>query len=256
MTHFVYPYSIPRDPRFGWELVYSLRSIYQFYKDPFDITIIGEIPSWINTREVKCIELYNSDPVLFPRVQSRTNEKILTAAEIYDDIVVMHDDYYLIDNCYKKDFTQIRYLSNTMHYNFSEEESKRLTMFQKQLRYTSKRLKSLNKSYTINFATHAPFYYESNKLNYLQKIFPLVKEKAQEAPVLEVAYYNYFLDEIGNIVHLGDFRAGFWYDKTQGDLNKAKILNHDEKGFIMNPSIMAFLLKLFPQKCPAEDWRL
>ncbi len=254
MTHFVYPYKIPSDPRFGWELVYSLRSLYQYYDDPFDITIIGEIPKWINTREVRCIQLENSDPELFPRVQSRTNEKILVAADIYPDMVIMHDDYYLIDVCTQEDFKTIRYLSDDMFYDWSPEEDKRLNQFQKRLRYTSKRLQELNKPFIRNFATHSPFYYQSDKLKELQKVFPLVKEYSQEAPVLEVAYYNYFSDEI-NVVPLGDFRVGYWYDKgPTTDPQKAKILNHDEAGFIKYPEIMHLLLNVFPRKCPAENW--
>jgi hypothetical protein len=251
VTHFVYPYIIPQNPIFGWELLYSIRSIYQNFKDPFDITLIGEIPKWVNTTEIKCILWDNSDPVKYPRVQFRTNEKLLIAADMYEDLVFIHDDMYFIDTVTREDLTTIRYLADDLLYQGTPQEDKRLTRFQKQLRYTSFKLKEMGKPYIRNFATHTPFYYQSDKLKELSKVFNLVEVGGQSAPVTEVAYYNYF--EV-NSIPIYDFRIGYWDNKPEGNMQTAKVLNHDEIGFIKNPGILTFLWNMFKNKCPAEKY--
>lgn len=242
-THFVYPYIIPKDPVFGWELLYSIRSIYQNFKDPFDITIIGEIPSWVNTAEIKSIQLDNN---YFPRVQSRTNQKFLVAAEMYPDIVVMHDDYYIMNSCGRTDLTQIRHLPQLLNYNLMGDIG--LTRFQREIRHTYFELKKLNKPYTRNFCTHTPFYYQSDKLFELNKKFDLVTSGAHTI-ILENAYYNYF--GVPSI-DVSNFRIGYWGVSNKNIDPDAIILNHDEKGFIQNPWIITILTAKFSNKCRGE----
>ncbi len=246
VTHFVYPYIIPKDPVFGWELLYSIRSIYRYFKGPFDITIIGEIPSWANTTEILSIEYHNNDYGL--RVQSKTNQKILLAAELFSDIVLMHDDYYLIQNCVREDFTTIRHLPETLKYHKDSEAG--LTRFQKQIRSTYFDLKEIGAPYQKNFCTHAPFYYESNKLKELSSLFCMTST-GEYSVVTENAYYNYFgVDSIP----LGEFRQGFWGDKPKKfnpDWN-TKILNHDERGYLSNPWILTLLREKLSRKCRGE----
>jgi hypothetical protein len=156
VAHFVYPYIIPGHPAFGWELLYSIRSIYKNFRGPFDITVIGEIPDWIDSMEVRCIMYDNSDPKRFPRVQTRTNQKYMLAADMYDSIIVIHDDQYLIQECDLDDFKNIRYFEPNLNYNGSE---KGLTRHQQQIRWTYFKLKDLDKRYRYNFCNHAPFYF-------------------------------------------------------------------------------------------------
>lgn len=255
-THFVYPYIVPKDPRFGWELMFSIRSIYKFFeggKGNFDITIVGEKPQWLNTDhpDIKFIPMDNNDPIKYPRVQFRTAQKILAAAELYSDIVVMHDDFYFIRNIFSEEVMIPRFVDSQMDYNNSTEETKRLNMFQKQMRNTSNLLKKLNKPHLTNFASHTPMYFESDKLKELNKIFPIYREYEQNAALIEVAYYNYY----GIDGELADnIRAGFWYDISTGDVKTAKILNHDERGFLNNPWILGFLSEHLPTKSPVENW--
>ena len=244
-THFVYPYIIPKNPAFGWELQFSIRSLYKNFKGDFDITVIGEIPRWLDTTKVLAIQFDNSNYGL--RVQSRTAQKLLLAADIYDEIVFIHDDYYLIEPCTIEDFKTIRHLSTNLKYNPNSENN--LTRFQKQIRYTYFRLKDLGKRYTYNYATHSPFYYESKKLKEIDRIFNLTSD-GEYAPVVENAYYNYFnVDSIP----IGNFRRGFWGPASNKTIPpEAKILNHDEKGFLNNTWILSWLNNKFPKKSPAE----
>jgi hypothetical protein len=244
MTHFVYPYILPKNPVFGWELLYSIRSIAYNFQGDYDITVIGEIPGWLKDTSVKAIQFSNNEYGL--RVQSKTNQKILLAADLYPDMVLMHDDYYIINKCTKEDFTQIRRLSETLNYNSSEEG---LSRFQKQIRWTYFRLKELNKPYRTNFCTHAPFYYESDKLKEIHQVFNLTST-GEYTIITENAYYNYF--EVPNIP-LGSFRAGYWGKSNNGIPPEAKILNHDEKGYNENQWIQTYLRKQFPYRCQHEN---
>jgi len=246
MTHFVYPYILPNDPVFGWELLYSLRSLEANYQEDFDVTIIGEIPYWIKTNSLLAIQFDNNDPRVLPRVQSRTNQKFLLAADLFDDMVIMHDDYYLINKCNKEDFTTIRHLSETLNYLPGNEIG--LTRFQKQIRWTYFRLQERNKPHKKNFCTHAPFYYESDKLKELHREFNLTSG-GEYTIITENAYYNYF--EVPSIP-LNNFRAGYWGKSNSSVPPEAKILNHDEKGYNQNPWILDLLRTMFPNKSRFE----
>jgi len=244
VTHFVYPYIIPKNPIFGWELMFSLRSLEAHYKEDFDVTIIGEIPNWIKDTSLIAIQFSNNDYGL--RVQSKTNQKILLAADLYPDMVLMHDDYYLIKNCTKEDFTKIRYLSDKL--NYSPHSDNGLTRFQKQIRYTYFQLKKRQKRFTYNFCTHAPFYYQSDKLKELHKEFNLTPT-GEHTIITENAYYNYFDVPC---VPVADFRIGYWSKSDKPISKTAKILNHDEKGYVENPWILDFLRVMFPKKSRFE----
>jgi len=242
-THFVYPYIIPKNKKFGWELIYSIRSIHKNFVGDFDITVVGDIPEWINHDVINCVELKNNHK--YPRVQSRTNEKLLSVANNFKDVVFMHDDYYLIQKCSIDDFKTIKYLE---HIRFNGLETK-LNRYRTQIRHTYFLLKELKARYDVNFCTHTPFYFETDKLFELHRIFNLTSA-GEYTIILENAYYNYF-----NVpyIHIGDFRAGFWNvsnDKSQ--IYKAKILNHDERGFLAHQWIYTYLQTLFPDKCSAE----
>ena len=245
MTHFIYPYILPKDPVFGWELMYSLRSLEANYNGDFDVTIIGEIPDWIKTNSLLAIQFDNNDSQVLPRVQSRTNQKFLLAADIYPDMVIMHDDYYLINKCNKEDFTGIRYLAETLNYNTSENG---LTRFQKQIRWTYFQLQEKNKPYRKNFCTHSPFYYKSSKLKELHLEFNLTSG-GEYTIITENAYYNYF--EVPSIP-LNNFRVGYWGKSDNNIPPEAKILNHDEKGYTQNPWILDLLRTMFPKKSKFE----
>jgi len=249
ITHFVYPYIIPKNPIFGWELLYSIRSIYRHFKGPFDITLIGEIPTWVDTNEIRCIELHNNDYGL--RVQSKTNQKILLAADMYKDFVVMHDDYYLLHTCLREDLTQVRYLSENL--NYSPHTDKGLTRFQKQIRHTYFELLKRHRKATRNFCTHAPFFYKGKKIKQLHKEFDLT-QTGEFSIITENAYWNYFKKESKEAIPLDNFRQGFWgnHKKEVGLDPSAIILNHDERGFMANTWLLNELTKQFPNKCKGE----
>jgi hypothetical protein len=106
----------------------------------------------------------------------------------------------------------------------------------------------VEKRYNLNFANHAPFYFESNKLKELDEIFEFSKP-AERTYIIENLYYNFY--EVDSKV-IGDFRVGYWGKSDKKITENTKILNHDERGFFHNPWIVSYLNGLFPKKCPAE----
>ncbi len=247
ISHFVFPYIIPKNPVFGWELMYSIRSIYANYKDAFDITIIGEIPAWINTSEIKCIQFDNNH--YGKRVASRTNQKLLLAADAYDDIydniVWMNDDIMLVNECSLTDFKIPRYISDNLTY---VDDEKGLNTFKKLMRYTWFQLKDTGKPNNFNFASHVPMLFESKRIKELHKKFNLTS-CGDYTTLTSLAYFNYF-DIEGKPV--GDYRVGYWGETDTKIIKNTKILNFDDKGFFHNPWIISYLNGLFPKKSPAE----
>ena len=246
VTHFVYPYIIPDDPRFGWELLYSIRSIYKNFKDPFDITIIGEIPKWIDSTKVICIN--HDNRASYPGVQARVFSATMIAANIYSDMMTINDDMYLIKPTNFVELSKVRYLQKGLKFTESDLD-KTNSQFQKNIMHGCIELKKRNKDDSYNFATHTPELFHSNKLKELHKEFNLINEITKDNFVTENIYYPYF-----NIPseELGTFRVGVWIDGVDGDYTKATILCHDEDGFLMNPWIIKYLSTEFSEKCPAE----
>ncbi len=250
MTHFVFPYIDvgKRNPAFGWELMYSIRSIYANFVGEFNITIIGEIPSWIdrNTDGLHCIEFDNNH--WGKRVASRTNQKLLLAADMFDDFVWMNDDIYLISRCDRDDFTTPRYVSDELKYTKGPDGEKGLNTFKKLMRYTWFQLEEMGKPNNFNFSSHTPMHFSSPKIKELDKKFNITSI-GDYTTLTTLAYFNYFGIE-GKPV--GDYRVGYWGESDVKIKKETQILNHDEKGFWHNPWIVSYLNGKFPKKSPIE----
>jgi hypothetical protein len=250
-THFVYPYIIPRDPTFGWELLFSIRSLEKFFKDPFDVTIIGEKPTWLDDSNfgLRVEILINSDVEKYPRVQNRTNEKYMRATEMYKDFVIIHDDMILLKDTYRKDIITPRRFPEELNFNLPGYD-KKLSRHMNQIKYTYFELKSKGKKAEYNFACHVPMYMESTKLKLLDKEFTLVKkgtsgkDNKEYALIIENLYYNYF-----NIPGKNLFSDDYWYGiyGTKSELppkeviNRFRWLNWDDSGFYKNSYIIPLL---------------
>jgi hypothetical protein len=245
-THFIYPYISPKDfTYFGFELRYSLRSIYKYYKDDFDITIIGDLPEWLDTSKVNFIKYYNQDK--FYSTQAKIFDSMLQWIPNVEDFVQMNDDFHLLRPVTKKDFSYPRYISKLY---YSEVLDPSLTRFQRNIRNTYFRLKELNKSYDLNYSTHVPLLFNTDMTINLIEPFNLLNNKDEENHLFEGAYYQYY-----NIpgIPVGNYRAGFWTKENNIEqLKYATILNYDEFGFIHNQWILDFLKEKFPEKCEAE----
>jgi hypothetical protein len=209
--------------------------------------VIGEIPKWLNRAKINCIDF--GDDSSWP--QYNTNQKILEASKHFLEFVSMDDDMYLLKESSKDDFKITRRLDGVLSYTGRE---KHLSHFQRVLRLTYFELQKRQKPHIYNFCTHAPRYYQSNKIHELAKEFALTDQDTGKLN-LENLYCNYFLDTNQEPELIGDFRVGYWGTwKCQSISPANKILNHDEKGLLKNPWIYSLLVEQFPEKCAAESY--
>jgi hypothetical protein len=239
MTHFIIPYKIPRNPVFGWELMFCLRGIEKYYKSDYNITIIGECPDYIDQNQLIFLQNDQSSKDL-KEICCKINDHYLIASEFYEDFVVIHDDMYMVNECNYDNFKNPKYIETDINYTFSKDESKILTVFQKKLRNTWKVLKDRGSQCNKNYIAHFPFLVNSEKLKILNEEFDLRRNNHP----FENLYYNYFEIEGEPLLNL---KSGHYFPEDHQINNKAKILNHDEKGYIYQPWIITLLYKLFPK---------
>jgi len=238
MLHFVVPYKNPISPVFGWELMFMLRSIESNFKDEYDITIIGDLPPYLNPKMLTHIPIRKEAE----EKELRISEKYLIAADLFDNFLVIHDDMYLVNKCTTEELTQWHYLEKMDYSNIPQNVINTFNYFKRGLYEGYRVLEKDNKWHGINYVCHTPFYLNSKKLKELSKIYSL------KYP-METFYGNYFNIEAKP---LNKFRSGHYTIKDSLLIREAKILNHDENGYICQPWIINLLFKLFPKKSKYE----
>jgi len=235
--HIVYPYKLPDEP-FGFELKYSIRSVFQHFKGNFDITIIGDIPDWVNRDEIICIP-FNNDDIKAQR-QTKINQKILKASELYDDFILFNDDQYLLQDITPEQLMLPRMWNKRLTFNNKE------SVFRRQTQNTINKLMDLNCHWKQNMVSHCPYYYNSLKVKELNNRINLVPFDTLSI-VFEVAYFNYF--EI-KAFDAADYRIGFYNRVNKIDTSNYYILNHDNRGINTNPGLLELISKF--NKCKGE----
>lgn len=246
--HFVFPYRTP-DVDSMWELKYAIRSLEKNFKDEFDITIIGDIPAWINTQEVLCIQYNNSDLDL--PAQTKVNQKILLASNLYEDFFWIADDNYLIKPISGEELKKPRHLLEMPDLNNVNFEIQ--SLFMQRVIHTWRVLKEKNFRNKFNYCNHAPRFYNSNRIKEIHSVFNLTQEynkKSFNAFIIENLYFNYFnLDSIP----INDFRAAFWDGVDDVPVSENSfILNHNDNGILRNPHIISYLKTEFKEKSKYE----
>jgi hypothetical protein len=245
--HIVYPMILQplmiNNSNPGWELKYSLRSLYENAAFNFDITIIGDIPDWINRDEVKCIEFDNNN--IEAQRQTKINQKILKASELYDEFLLFNDDIILMKLIAINELKKTRYMQTELKFNSKPKVHQNTFLMQIYNTYQKLQEKEINNS--TNFVTHTPHFYESKIINDLKEIIDL-EPKEKTSIVFENAYHAF----TGSQKFAVDgFRYGV-YGQIKKTYNGEPILNFDEKGAEMNTWLQENLKKIFHQKCKAE----
>jgi len=242
-THIVYPYIIPRDESVGWELMYSIRSLYKNFNGDFDITVIGEIPSWLNTDEINCIEFDNFD--INAQRQTKINQKILKACDLYEDFIVFNDDIMLMKETTREDLKIARRTANKLE--FVERSTPKKNSFREQCRNSYFTLKENGLQYNVNYVSHCPHFYETSVIKEIEKVIDLAPMKFPTV-IFENIYHNFNKSET---LPSKDFRYGCW-GRECGEYTDQQILNFDELGYENNQWIKSLLEGTFPKKCKGE----
>lgn len=240
----VYPFINPKNKsNDGWELRSSIRSLYRNAKFKFDITIIGDIPKWINQDVVTCIELDNSH--LDCQRQTRINQKILKASELYDDFLLFNDDIIVMNKTSFKELSKVR--SNGRVRFLENNKTFPRNSFKQQIRNTAFKLKENNLQHDVNFCSHTPHYYNSDTIRRVQEVIDLAPIEWPSI-VFENAYFG-FLGEKGELAK--EDRYGVW-SETKNHYSGELLLNFDEKGDSANPWLKRLVQNVFDNKCRAE----
>jgi len=241
--HIVYPYRIPSNGHFGWELKLSMRSLYQNLEGEFDITVIGDIPDWIDRDEVRCIEFDNHH--LEVQRQTKINQKILKARSQYSEFLVMNDDIYVMEKMTQEEIKIPRY--NRGNLNYKVRQVKEKNSFQGQMKNSYFKLTDLGRQAYKNWVSHTPHFYETEKINEIMKVIDLAP-MGYPSVVFENIYHNYFSEQ--GLPAQG-YRWGCWQRDCPKPTNE-KLINHDERGAGLNPWLKELLENKFNKKCKAE----
>jgi len=245
MTHFVYSYVYPKNKDERWELLYSIRSVYKNYDGEFDITIIGDIPDWINREEVRCIDYDNSD---IKYKEARLNDKLIFASTLYNEFVTIHDDQYMFNKVKLSDIKNTRYRVKR-HSHYLEYDYK-LSNFESRQIATSRLCKELGVSWTYDYSTHTPSYVKKSIIDKVLSKTVLVKED-DRCPIFENIYYPF--TDITPIKIDKAYLSIINGLTDQEEVHKDSLfLNHSDRGIRKRPEIKEILTKKFNEKCLAE----
>jgi len=217
--HFVYPLkkSSVGDCE---EFKYSLRCLESNVKDDFDVTVIGYQPKWLDISKVNIIR--------YPQCAYASKNTLLAfeiAANMFNDFVFMHDDFFINQKVTLEDLKTVLYLQD-----FNDIKTFGSRIFQQLLKILFEEVKQKG-LYGLNYATHSPYYMESKYVKEVIEEFNLWdKEKFAS---FEGYYYNYIRKE-KEAVKMDKYKYGMYrqevFDKNRAD--KSRFLNFDENGMV------------------------
>ncbi len=212
MIQFVYPL-VPS--KWGQEIRYSLRSLDLYFRDTFQVLILGEKPSWMtNVSNVN-----NLDRQGVPTDVNMGIKYKWCAENLSGEFVFLADDVYLLKSACIEDIKLTTYISDL---NLVKIRGTR--RWQKLLWSTYDRAKELG-YHGYNFETHLPKYIEVDKLKEVIKLFQITEGKH----LLHQAYYSVFPynDPIKETRKVGYYNKNDALNPQFGD---AMWLNHDDNG--------------------------
>ena len=246
VTHFVYPYLCTEGEGY-YDLMYSIRSLYKYFKGDFDVTLVGDKPNYYNGKYIPRIHV--------PKYSPQVNTLILfdTIADIYDEFIVINDDMILINDCTKSDFTKQYHINNDLN-GFDNPNIELIDSFYTTTLLNAYTLLKSEKKPTKSFSAHVPHFIESKKLKTLISKFDLLGHEAKEqgGVPLDTLYNNYFMNR-KNVLLADSIRIGIWDKVEFSKLNfNKKMLNFNELGFKRNPELAKYVFNKFIQKSPLE----
>jgi hypothetical protein len=233
MIKIIYPYRFSQ-----WnELKYSIRSIEKHFKNPYQIWIMGDVPSYLNRNKLINIQTYNKN---FKQINKCRLFDLSQMLQEDEEFIWMNDDIYLTNDITIDTLRIPRYLENL---NGIKNRGKRAWHIK--LWKTADFLSNLG--YTIyNFECHIPTLY---KVSNLIRTF----ERFQELDVwtMNTAYYNYNKC-IDNLELVDKDKLGIYKnnENISYDLKNYLFLNHNDNGLSLN--LKNTIRNTFPKKSNLE----
>ena len=219
------------------EIKYSLRSLEKHLKDPFDVTIIGYKPKWLDITKVKYIPSDETD-----NKENNILTSYLMAVNMYSEFVVFHDDYFLNNDVYYEDLKQTRYLQD--FHNVKQFGPRK---FQQGLKLCFEEVTEAGYR-GLNYCTHTPMYFKSDIVKQVVDKFDLLNRYFVS---FESYYYNFIKAEKTakqvDDVKVARYNAKLFRDK---DAEGKLFVNFDEKGMLSG--IYNYIMRKFPEKSKFE----
>lgn len=255
VTHFVYPYRLGKEMNI-YDLQYSIRSIYKHFKEPFDVTIIGELPYYLD--EFKEGLKYIPLPPLGDKPQINITNAQIVASCLYDEFMDMNDDFIFVNDFVVDDFRHLYSLGVNIKQN--KDTAIPIKSYGHKLKNCQVRLTQLSKP-TVNYACHLPVVLNSKMFLDMVRDCDLHSLMMLGGIPSDVMYQNFYFDTLVKTQEerLAKYiRIGIWgrnLQKIQQLKTRSKdikILNFDESGFRVNPYIGQFLKENYSKPSPLE----
>lgn len=228
----------------GDELRYALRSWSKFFKDDFNIVLVGDKPVWYVGDYIKTISIRGKSFTRALDITLKLNV-IIASKGITDEFIYSYDDVYLLSDCTVKDFQQTIAIE-TMPANYKMPRASG-----KWKRLLEVTFKSLNLDVVYNYETHLPRMFKKEWLNMIIQAYRLDKNPM----LVSTLYYNEFFDKPDLILSQNnEFKAGIYdrinYVRLQQMIRGKKVLNHSENAY--NDAMKRLLRELYKEKSKFE----
>lgn len=233
------------------ELKYSLRSLEKNLMDvKFKIWIVGELPAWINTKEVNFIPVEYSGET--PRIDIlHKHLAVINHLDIGEEYFWMNDDIYLVNRVMYADMC-LPVAVNDLKSNVSLLSPQ--TLWGRDNIRTLKLLQEEGLT-TWNYGVHIPHRFEKSKLRLLIEKYNMLVDPI----VLTQLYYNYWFREFHPYWDTLDLKnnQGFCINRPnpnwaniKAQLQVKKYMNNAEAG--MSDDLKKLIKELFPDKSRFE----
>jgi hypothetical protein len=259
---FVYPY-VKGDDKFE-ELRYSLRSLETYYKQPFRVVIVGDLPDWCQNvihlpveRQVGMKENTTYDAVW--KMQT-----VCESDQVTGIFVRMYDDVYLLKPMDFNFLAEMKALYNASKTTgWMKADGSASDTWTVQRNQTFRLLKESKQCSTIwNFETHLPEVFLKSIMGWCLKEFSVLEKR-----LLMTSIYNNICwqpdDADPMVVDINtNIKAGFYGIASKYSyctVDEARIrqiikgkyfLNHNDAG--LNPALIKVIQELFPHKSKFE----
>jgi hypothetical protein len=239
------------------ELKFSLRSIEKFLdNNNYRIHIIGELPPWLNTKEVNYIPMRRITGFKGTVLADIVNKLqfVIAQKEIGSIFYRMMDDIYFINPVQKADLDKLYALQDLSGRDIDSIQFQASKQWVMLMRNSLKILRA-NEHSEYNYANHLPRRYSKRNLKKMFEDFDI-----NTMPYLpNVVYYNVFHKTAPDHMLLpnGDgVKLGLYGNKySTRDMHRMRgeniFLNNGNKAY--NDQLVRFLLDLFPVPSKFEN---
>ena len=233
----------------GNELQLALRGWAEFFKNDFNIVIIGSREDWMNDEVdgldiIECKRKGNNPPIDIAH-------KMLLAIEsdlVTDKFIWANDDQYLISPCILSDF-EILKSDGLIKGPFPNN------LYGRNKEATLELLKKASGP-TWDYSTHTPLVYEKERLKNLIEKFKLTKN----AKLISSLYFNWYFPEFvplrlnagdaSDNIKVGVYRQDANFGKLKQLIPQKKLVNNSQSGW--SEPFAKIMNKTLSEKCRFE----